>query len=752
MADKTIKVKVDVETDVEPSIAALKALKKQLKETAAGSEEFIALQRQIDDVQDSLVSARAGAGNFVDVLGTLPGPIGSIGGQLSGTIQTLKQFSGLKLTNLKGSFVELGNDIVDTAKGLGELTGITKVYTVINSFLAKSFTSIGIAEGTAAAGATAFAAALTATGIGAIVVAIGLAVSALSEMASELYKTATGEAALEKAVAETNDAIERQNRLFDLNAKSAENRRKVTIAQMKAQGKSESEIRKYSIDQSYADYQAAHAAEQEAVTLYNANIGKVDAAGLKALQDNLDKRQQATKDTYASYLETGYNAKAEEIKLEESKNKELAGKAKAFSDKKLADRKKELEDLKKGLEDARLETLSAKDKEESVVNQKYDALKALAVKYGEDTKVIEQARATDLGEITTKYTKETKEKADKDLQDKLNSETLALDLRVAKGELSESEYQEKVYEIKKKYATTDDDLIKAEIEREKYRTDQKKISAEEERGIIALRLQSQIEALDAENLKIEGDFQQDLERLATKRGLLAEAEANELANTELTEFQKTEIRQKYADARKDITNEEIATEKAAQQSKIELQLAYLDLFQQFGSTLKALAGENKSLQIAGIIIEQAAAIGKIVVNTGIANAKALAASPLTFGQPWVAINTISAGLSIATSIAGAAKAISQINAVNTNSPSATGGGAGGSVSAASAPAPAYAGAPASMAAPQIQGTTGVNASSQIAQTLGAQKDVVKAYVVSGDVTSQQALDRRTNRAATFSGG
>jgi hypothetical protein len=55
---------------------------------------------------------------------------------------------------------------------------------------------------------------LTATGIGAIVVAIGLAVSALSEMASELYKTATGEAALEKAVKQTNSAIETQNRLF----------------------------------------------------------------------------------------------------------------------------------------------------------------------------------------------------------------------------------------------------------------------------------------------------------------------------------------------------------------------------------------------------------------------------------------------------------------------------------------------------------------------------------------------------------
>jgi len=838
MADKTIKVKVDVETDVEPSIAALKALKKQLKETAAGSEEFIALQRQIDDVQDSLAGARAGAGNFVDVLGTLPGPIGSIGGQLGGTIQTLKQFSALKLTNIKGSFVELGNDIVDTAKGLGELTGITKVYTVINTFLAKSFTAIGVAEGTAAAGATAFAAALTATGIGAIVVAIGLAVSALTEMATELYKTATGEAALEKAVEQTNSAIETQNRLFDLNAKSAENRRKVTIAQMKAQGKSEAEIRKYGIDQSYADYQAAFAAEQEAVKLYNQQIGKVDAAGLKTLQDNLDKRQQATKDTYASYLETGYNAKAEEVKIEESKNKELAGKSKAASDKKLADRKKELEDLKKGLEDARLETLSAKDKEESVVNEKYDALKALAVKYGEDTKIIEQARANDLGEITTKYAKEEADKKQKELQDTLALQEQELNLRVAKGELNEKEYQQQIFDIRKNAAVqnelltndtlkkeqdtlnnqriadlsnlqialqneqselqialdnksiteeeydsksleikskfTSDSLavqqtyqtnldtlntaaleknkefISAQIDLEKYKTEQKKLTAEEERGIIALRLQSQIEALDAENQKIDGDFQQDLERLTTKKQLLAEAEANELANTELTEFQKTEIRQKYADARKNITDEEIATEKAAQQAKVDLQLAYLDLFSQFGSTLKALAGKNKSLQIAGIVIEQAAAIGKIVVNTGIANAKALAASPLTFGQPWVAINTISAGLSIATSIAGAAKAIQQINAVNTNNPSPTGGGAGGSVGGAGAAptVPTVAGTQ----APQIQTTGGNNPSTQLAETLGTQRDVVKAYVVSGDVTTQQALDRRTNRAATFSGG
>ena len=107
MADKTIKVKVEVDTDVEPSIAQLKALKKQLKETAAGSDDFKLLQQQINDTEDAIKSARTGAGNFTEVLGQLPGPIGEIGNKVSGTVNTLKQFGGLKFTDLKASFVEL---------------------------------------------------------------------------------------------------------------------------------------------------------------------------------------------------------------------------------------------------------------------------------------------------------------------------------------------------------------------------------------------------------------------------------------------------------------------------------------------------------------------------------------------------------------------------------------------------------------------------------------------------------------------
>jgi hypothetical protein len=60
-------------------------------------------------------------------------------------------------------------------------------------------------------------------------------------------------------------------------------------------------------------------------------------------------------------------------------------------------------------------------------------------------------------------------------------------------------------------------------------------------------------------------------------------------------------------------------------------------------------------------------------------------------------------------------------------------------------APQVSGAP----IPQINTGGGQNPSSQIAQTIGAAQRPVKAYVVSQDVSSTQAFDRRTNSAATF---
>jgi hypothetical protein len=295
-----------------------------------------------------------------------------------------------------------------------------------------------------------------------------------------------------------------------------------------------------------------------------------------------------------------------------------------------------------------------------------------------------------------------------------------------------------------KFNLEDADKKKELDEKEKERL--KKLG-EDERGIILLGLQTRLEALDAENQRIDGDFEMDLERLSEQRQILAEQEATELQNTDLTEFQKTEIRKKYADARKDIVNQEVETEKAAAAAKHEINMAYLQLAEQFGNTLSQLAGKNKALAIAGIVISQAASIGQIIAQTSIANAKAVAANPLGFGQPWVTINTISAGLSIASTIASAAKSIQQINS-QPGASSGASGATGGGASAASIPRPQIAGA----VAPTMNVTGGQNPNTQLAETLGNAQKPIRAYVVSGEVTSQQALDRRTSRAATFVGG
>ena len=839
MADKTIKVKVDVETDVEPSIAALKALKKQLKETAAGSEEFIKLQQQIDDVQDSLASARTGAGNFTEVLGQLPGPIGAIGGQASGLITTLKQFGALKITNLQSSFVELGKDITDIGKGFMDLTGITKVYTTLNTALSKSFVAVGIGEQAAAAGAKAFAAALTATGIGAIIVGLGLLIANWDKVTDAISgATAESKTYTEAQVEVTKSVTDFNKKVIDV-TNSFKAARAGTISKKDALQQYNDTLGKSvgyagSLEQAEALMAAntpviieslklrtqaqvfyAKSAEASAkavsgeafdLTWYEkgvnllksgGNLTMLTIANAESMGENLAKINKQTT-AFAAEGDKLTNAAIEndkKLKKGLAKPPDFSGNKKATGD--------ALAEINKAYEEARLTLLGEQAKELEQVKIKYDGLIAKAKKFGKDTTLLEEAREKENSAIRDKFAKQEADKAEKAAKDALDKKQKALDdstaleeqqlnLRLAKGEINEKEYQNKLFELRKNAAIQSEvlineglskesealkiaysngeitleeyttrkneieeaslsknkDYVTAQIELEKYRTDEKKKLAEEERGILAVRIQSQIEALDAENARIEGDFEQDLERLAEKRTLLAEQETNELANTELTEFEKTQIRKKYSDARKSISDQEIATEKAAMEAKHAINMAYLGLFEQFGNLLSQVAGKNKALAIAGVVISQAASIGQIIANTAIANAKSVAASPLTAGMPWVAINTVSAGLSIASTIASAVKSIQQINQAASQA-GVTGGSGGGSVGAApNIPAPRVAGA----AAPEIQTTGGQNPNTQLAETLGRTQAPLKAYVVSGDVSSQQALDRRTSRAATFSGG
>ena len=107
MADKKIKVKVDVETNIEPTIANLKALKRQLRETAAGSAEFNKISAQIRDMDDAIKDASATADDFAGYLENASGPLGMFGKAIRNAEKTFSSFNAALKASVIGLIVSL---------------------------------------------------------------------------------------------------------------------------------------------------------------------------------------------------------------------------------------------------------------------------------------------------------------------------------------------------------------------------------------------------------------------------------------------------------------------------------------------------------------------------------------------------------------------------------------------------------------------------------------------------------------------
>lgn len=73
----------------------------------------------------------------------------------------------------------------------------------------------------------------------------------------------------------------------------------------------------------------------------------------------------------------------------------------------------------------------------------------------------------------------------------------------------------------------------------------------------------------------------------------------------------------------------------------------LGTYQNYVSMLSGIVDEESALGKALFLFNQALAIGDVWVNIAKANAKAIAFSPLTMGQPWVTTNTVQGGIQTA---------------------------------------------------------------------------------------------------------
>jgi len=192
-------------------------------------------------------------------------------------------------------------------------------------------------------------------------------------------------------------------------------------------------------------------------------------------------------------------------------------------------------------------------------------------------------------------------------------------------------------------------------------------------------------------------------------------------------YQKEQEERNQADADK-----QIALEKTISDAKKEIQDAQVNNIERGVALLGSFAGKNKKLQAAAIVAENAVGVAKSIIASNAAipaiNLKyaaipggtALAAAEIT-------ANKISTGISIATSIAATAKALSAL-------------GGGGSASSSSSGQ--------SASSPSASGTPNVgfqnSTENQIATTVSdANKSAepIKAFVVSTEITTAQSLDR-----------
>jgi hypothetical protein len=761
------------------------ALQKLADEGKSGTAEFEKLRTKLDELNDAQDRVNFQAGQFDDQLASLPGPIGQVGGAIQGFNEGLNKFSlGFKLALgavvlIIGAISAFKESLSRTEEGQAKLNKITEAFEkIMNGLFAviepvammladlvvellsneKVMKALSVTMGVLAGTFTAVLGVAKELG-GFIINNFVNAFKTLIGVASGAGKVLKGVFTfdfdlIKEGVSQVGDTIKTGFTSFVDNAKNT------------AKG-------------------IGTAVVNGVNTGFEAG-SKAFTAGAKRLTE---AEKKAAEEAAAKRKELGEKAAAEEKKLQEQRVKDIEAGNKVVTEAYLAgleDRDKEiykrgeklnsdLEILEKAKQAKLTEAIKAGIKDTTKIEEEFNANRL----------ALQQAYNTDVDAINTKFDDDKKKKDEEkkqkerdaakaafeeaqlanenrtaQLEQRYNKE-IALINEKEKMMLSVEGLSEEQKKTIRETAANErlgqqtaryDELIAIIDEKERLALSNLELSEAQKTKIV---LDAQAERAGIEKARIDDEIlgiENELALLSTtfdrRKELIGQKEAELLTQEGLTENQRTAIKQQAADER-------AAIDMAEMQARADMQNAYLDLAGQFGSFLKEIAGKNKKIAIAGVIVEQAAAIGKIVVNTGIANAKALAASPLTFGQPWIAINTISAALSIASSVAAGIKAIQQINSADSGTAPTSGGSlprsSGGAGGASTAPVPPTL---ERSAVPQITGTTGqASPGQQIAQTLAARTDKpIKAYVVSGDVTSQQALDRRTTRAATFSGG
>ena len=266
----------------------------------------------------------------------------------------------------------------------------------------------------------------------------------------------------------------------------------------------------------------------------------------------------------------------------------------------------------------------------------------------------------------------------------------------------------------------------------------------------------------AEQENFENDLQRKIENLTNEGFSLLEAEqmvAGERHAFQMSQAeQEVELERNKIDAKKNINQE------------------YVSWVQGLSGIFKSIAGDNKALATAALVLQKGAAIADVVIKTNAANASILAAGTEEAGDTAAAgtASTVKGGIALAAGnpkgaamIAAGTKAIGAATGIGASAKAriaknkisagisiasllATSLSSKGSISGGGGGGAAGGGGGGRTFDFNLVASTGQD---QLAQAVGGQfsQGPVQAYVVSSQMTSQQQLDNIIESDATFGG-
>lgn len=489
-------------------------------------------------------------------------------------------------------------------------------------------------------------------------------------------------------------------------------------------------------------------------------MGVIDDDATKKAKKNaedrikaLDKDRISIEDKYNSEIRLAKAAGKDTVELEKKKRDAIlltlqalndaekariqSGEATADEIKRWNDRQKE---IRKVVEDGKVAVLEQERDREEKSKEIAEKAAEKANERRDKEKEKEKKRQEDIVKLNEGYKKQLE-----DLDAKTEEEKLTLERSRAEAQLNNLKAtSEEKLALKELYDRKEEDLEKKKQDNinaitAEYSDKLRELNAKTDQEKFELALIKQQEEEDKRIAELEKLNATEEEKKAVKDYYVA------LETQTKTDFDVSQKEKEDAARADRITKEKEFNEQLIEAEKA-LQAAKRNALETGLSILSTFAGKNKAIALGILAVQKGLAIADIITNAskgiGVATAN-LATVPPVIGlapnpmYPYalgsyiksVAATKISAATNIASILATTIS-----SAKNTLGGGESGGGAGaggGGVAATVPQAPTF----------NVVGNSGVN---QLAQTIagqGANQAPIQAYVVSGQVTTAQSLDR-----------